>query len=175
MKRHFIVSAGVALLCLGVAFSSTAMAQNAAAPNAEELNIRPGLRPFDITPGSAQPTRGVVFFTAAINSNGSVAGCFGCNTAKTSRVAVGRYVVDFGQNVQAIHGWSRWVQADTLQTGIVGCPGGACTDGPGAWCTTADSAADSNAVWVNCQHTGGPGSQGKSDFFDTSFFLFVAR
>jgi hypothetical protein len=24
-------------------------------------------------------------------------------------------------------------------------------------------------------NAGGPGSQGKSDFFDTSFFLFVAR
>jgi hypothetical protein len=116
-----------------------------------------------------------VFFTAAVNSDGSVAGCFGCKTANTHRVAVGRYIVDFGQNVQAVNGWSRWVQPDTLQTGQVGCPGGTCTDGPGAWCTTADSAADSNAVWVNCQHPGGPGSQGKSDFFDTSFFVFVAR
>jgi hypothetical protein len=175
MKRHFIVSAGVALLCLGVAFSSAAIAQNAAAQNTGEFNIPSGPRPFDIAPGSAPPTRGVVFFTAAINSTGSVASCFGCNTAKTMRVAVGRYVIDFGQNVQAINGWSRWVQPDTLQFGIVGCAGGTCTDGPGAWCTTADSAADSNAVWVNCQHTGGAGSQGKSDFFDTSFFLFVAR
>ena len=165
MKRVFAISASVALLGLGIVFSGAAVAQNA-----EEHNIRAGVRPFDITPGSAQPTRGVVFFTAAINSNGSVAGCFGCNTAKTIRVALGRYIVDFGQNVQAINGWSRWVQPDTLQTGIVGTP-----TNPGAWCTTADSAADSNAVWVNCQHSGGPGSQGQSAFFDTSFFLFVAR
>ena len=99
MKRIFAVSAQVALLCLGIVFSGAASAQNA-----EELNSRPGLRPLDLTPGSAQPTRGVVFFTAAINSNGSVASCFNCNTAKTSRVAVGRYVVDFGQNVQAVSG-----------------------------------------------------------------------
>jgi len=83
-------------------------------------------------------------------------------------VAPGRYVVNFGQNVQAINGWSRWVQPDTLQIGIVGTP-----TNPGAWCTTADSAADSNAVWVNCQHSCGPGSQGQSAFFDTSFFLFA--
>jgi hypothetical protein len=166
MKRIFAVS----LLCLGIVFANAAGAQNA-----QENNLREGVAPRDIAPGSAQPTRGVVFFTAAINSNGSVAACFGCNTAKTQRVALGRYIVDFGQNVQAVNGWSRWVQPDTLQIGIVGCSGGTCTDGPGAWCTTADSAADSNAVWVNCQHTGGPGSQGKSDFFDTSFFLFVAR
>jgi|EndMetStandDraft_9_1072997.scaffolds.fasta_scaffold08372_4 hypothetical protein len=181
MKRVFSASAGVAFLCLGFAFSGAASAQNIpnlqnapslqnapGAQNAEELNIRQGVSTFDLT--SAQPTRGVVFFTAAINSNGSVASCFGCNTAKTSRVAPGRYVVNFGQNVQAINGWSRWVQPDTLQTGIVGT-----LANPGASCTTADSAADSNAVWVNCQHSGGPGSQGQSTFFDTSFFLFVAR
>jgi hypothetical protein len=155
----------VLLACalLGIAFSDVASAQDL-------FNSRPGVRPLDITPGSAQPTRGVVFFTAAINSNGSVAGCFGCDATKTTRVAVGRYIVDFGQNVQAIRGWSRWVQPDTLQTGIVGP-----INNPGAWCTTADSAADSNAVWINCQHSGGPGSQGDAAFFDTSFFLFVAR
>ncbi len=180
MKRVFDACAGIACLFLGFAFSHSAGAQNVlntrsapgtqealSAPHAEEFNIRQGMSTFDLT--SAQPTRGVVFFTAAINSNGSVASCFGCDVAKTMRVAPGRYVVNFGQNVQAINGWSRWVQPDTLQTGIVG------TDtNPGASCTTADSAADSNAVWINCQHSGGPGSQGQSTFFDTSF-LFVAR
>ena len=34
-----------------------------------DTSARP--RPFDITPGSAQPTRGVLFFTDAINSNGN--------------------------------------------------------------------------------------------------------
>jgi len=164
MKR-FVAVSGLAILCLGFAVSDAVRAQTP-----EELNSREGARPRGITPGSVQPTRGVVFFTAAINSNGSVAGCFGCNTANTRRVAVGRYIVDFGQNVQAINGWSRWVQPDTLEFGIVGT-----VTNPGAYCTTADSVADSNAVWVNCQHGGGPGSGGQAAFFDTSFFLFVAR
>jgi hypothetical protein len=49
------------------------------------------------------------------------------------------------------------VQPDTLQTGQIDS-----SSGPGAWCNTAESAADSNAVWVNCQHTAGPG---RSQFF----------
>jgi len=136
MKSQIVASASVALLCLGLGFSNTAVAQSA-----QENNLRPGVAPQNLPTGAAQPTRGVVFFTAAINSNGTVAGCFGCNTANTQRVAIGRYIVDFGQNIQAINGWSRWVQPDTLQIGIVGCTGSTCTDGPGAWCTTADSNA----------------------------------
>ena len=170
MNRAVTVFANAALLCLGIACSSVAVAQTP-----EENNMRPGLTPRNIAPGSAQATRGVVFFTAAINSDGSVASCFGCNAASTQRVAPGRYVVNFGQNVQAVNGWSRWVQPDTLQIGMIGDPPTNPTANPGAWCTTADSAADSNAVWVNCQHAGGPGSQGQAALFDTSFFLFVAR
>jgi hypothetical protein len=111
-----------------------------------------------------QPTRGVVFFTAAINTDGSIASCFGCNVPNTKRVGVGEYQIDFGQNVQAANGWSRWVQADTLTTGT-----------ENAYCNTADRAGDVNAVWVNCQTPGGPGSMGNSKPVDTSFFLFVAR
>jgi hypothetical protein len=105
MKYIFSASAAVALL--GIAFSGAATAQNP-----EELNTRPGAAPtpLNITPGSAQPTRGVVFFTAAINSDGSVASCFQCNTTKTIRVAVGRYIVDFGQNVQAISASNQWLE-----------------------------------------------------------------
>ena len=65
MKRFLVVSANIALLGLGVAFSSGAFAQTA-----RENNTRDGLAARDIAPGSAQPTRGVVFFTAAINSDG---------------------------------------------------------------------------------------------------------
>ena len=43
----------------------------------------------------------------------------------------------FGENVQAVNGWSRWFQADTLTTGS-----------ENAWCNTADRAGDVNAVWV---------------------------
>jgi hypothetical protein len=129
---------------------------------AQENNTLNGEKPLNIT--SAQPTRGVVFFTATINSTGGVASCFGCNTANTKRLGVGLYQIDFGQNVQAVNGWSRWVQVDTLTTGT-----------ENAWCNTADRAGDNNAVWVNCQTTGGPGSMGSSKATDTSFFLFVAR
>lgn len=155
MTRHIIALANVALLCLGATLSGAAVAQ--AADN--NGGASPKLAPLSVT-----PTRGVVFFTAAINADGSIAGCFGCNPAKTIHVGTGAYQIDFGQNVQAIKGWSRWVQADTLTTGF-----------ENAWCNTADRSGDANAVWVNCQTAGGPGSMGNSKPVDTSFFLFVAR
>jgi hypothetical protein len=156
MNRLFAL-ASIASLCLGVGLSDRAVAQNA--PNTET-----GIQPLNLVPGTAEPTRGVVFFTAAINSTGTVASCFECVPANTMRLGTGWYQIDFGQNVQAVNGWSRWVQPDTLTTGT-----------ENAWCNTADRAGDPNAVWVNCQTTGGPGSQGNSKFVDTSFFLFVAR
>lgn len=134
----------------------------------EDDNIPPGQRSMSYQSDVvklAQPTRGVVFFTAAINTDGSIASCFHCSGAPlTERLGVGLYQVDFGQNVQATNGWSRWVQADTLGFGS-----------ENAWCNTADRAGDSNAVWVNCQTAGGSGSMGNSKPVDTSFFLFVAR
>jgi hypothetical protein len=157
MKSRMGALTSVAVVCLGVALSSAAVAQTVS-------NGPTGLKRADLVPGSAEPTRGVVFFTAAINSDGTIASCFDCNPAATQRLGVGQYQIDFGQNVQAINGWSRWVQADTLTTGS-----------EDAWCNTADRAGDDNAVWVNCQHSGGPGSMGNSAPFDTSFFLFVAR
>jgi hypothetical protein len=160
MKRPFGVLISAAVLSLGVAFSGAVEAQTV-------QNTLPGQSPnavLPLVPQSAEPTRGVVFFTAAINADGTIASCFGCDTANTKRLGVGQYQIDFGQNVQAINGWSRWLQADTLTTGS-----------EDAWCNTADRAGVPNAVWVNCQHSGGPGSQGTSAPFDTSFFLFVAR
>jgi len=69
--NRFIAS--VALPCLGVALPGVAVAQTAR----EDNNTLPGReRALNIAPGSAQPTRGVVFFTAAINSDGSIAGLF---------------------------------------------------------------------------------------------------
>lgn len=157
MKHRIAALATAAVLSLGVAFAGDAAAQSV--PNTES-----GIKPLDLAPGAAEPTRGVVFFTAAINSNGTIASCFECAPANTKRLGVGQYQIDFGENVQAINGWSRWVQADTLTTGTVN-----------AWCNTADRAGDLNAVWVNCQQSGGPGSQGNSAPVDVSFFLFVAR
>jgi len=154
--RHIISFANVALLCLGATLSGAAVAQ------AADNN---GGAPPKIAALSLQPTRGVVFFTAGINSDGSIASCFHCSPApKTTRLGVGAYQVDFGQNVQAVNGWSRWVQADTLTIGS-----------ENAWCNTADRFGDNNAVFVNCQTTGGPGSMGNSKPVDTSFFMFVAR
>jgi hypothetical protein len=137
----------------------------AGASRAQDDNTVPGqsrYQPDNVA--SAQQTRGVVFFTAAINTDGSIASCFHCDVPNTKRLGVGTYQIDFGQNVQAINGWSRWVQADTLTTGT-----------ENAYCNTADRAGDGNAVWVNCQTAGGPGSEGNSKPVDTSFFLFVAR
>ena len=132
--------------------------------SAQEPNTLPGQSPVPAAVTLSQATRGVVFYTAAINSDGTVASCFGCNRARTFKLSTGQYQVDFGKNVQANNGFSRWVQADTLTTGT-----------ENAWCNTADRAGDANAVFVNCQTTGGPGSMGNSAPVDTSFFLFVAR
>jgi hypothetical protein len=103
-------------------------------------------------------TRGVVFYTAAINSNGTVAQCFLCNrsTSETRRLSVGTYEVAFTVNVTANAGFSRWVQPDTLTTGTTA-----------AFCNTADRAGDVRSVFVNCLNASGP--------VDTAFFLFIAR
>jgi len=185
MKRFVLAMTNVAVLCLGVGLSGAAMAQaaqnqptpqaaqNQPAPEAAQNQPNPQVTqnlpntakeviPLNLT--SAQPTRGVVFFTATINSNGTVAACFGCNPANTMKLGTGQYQIDFGQNVQAVNGWSRWVQADPLNGTT-----------ENAWCNTADRLFNSNAVWVNCQTSGGPGSQGNSKPIDASFFLFVAR
>ncbi len=151
--------ASVAFVFLG-AVSSSAVAQ--------ETNLPPGQSLLQLQTPLLQlrppATNGIVRFTAAINANGTVFSCLGCNRADTRRLGVGQYQVAFGQNVQARNGWSRWVQADTLTFGT-----------ENAWCNTADRAGDANAVWVNCQSNGGPGSGGNSRPVDVSFFLFVAR
>jgi hypothetical protein len=105
-----------------------------------------------ITLGAA--TRGVVFYTAAVNSDGTLASCFGCVSAV--RLGVGQYQVVFKENVQANNGWSRWCQPDTLNIGTTN-----------AYCATADRLGNSNGVWLNFQGPNGP--------VDTNFFLFVAR
>jgi hypothetical protein len=160
MNRMIEVVTMCAALWLGSAIISSSQAQTAA----EEHNVPAGHVKSFLAPGSAQPTRGVVFFTAAVNSDGTVASCFGCNTANTKKLGTGEYQIDFGQNVQAINGWSRWLQPDTLTIGT-----------ENVWCNAADRLGDNNAVWVNCQTSGGPGSQGNSKPADASFFLFVAR
>lgn len=101
------------------------------------------------------PTRGVVFKSAAINSDGTKAQGF--RVTGTIHLGTGTYQVTFDENVQALNGWSRWVQVDTLSTGAIA----------GVSCTTADRAGNVKAVFIECNNSAG--------LVDTSFFLFVAR
>jgi hypothetical protein len=112
--------------------------------------------PADVALGLT--TRGVVFATAAINFDGTVANCFTCNRSNTVHLGTGVYQVGFNTNVQATNGWSRWVQVDTLSTGSIS----------GVSCTTADRAGVPSGVFVLCTNAAGADQ-------DTSFFLFVAR
>jgi len=105
-------------------------------------------------------TRGVVYYTAAINADGSVAACFLCNKTNTLHVSTGTYQVAFNNgNITANSGYSRWVQVDTLTTGTIS----------NVSCTTADRFGVTSAVWVQCFN----GMTGAVT--DTSFFLYIAR
>jgi hypothetical protein len=113
--------------------------------------------PLTTTP---KATNGSVKCTASVNSDGSVLACKHCNPADTSHLLPGEYQVGFKkpcQNILAVNGWSRWVQADTLSTG-----------NEKVFCTTADRAGDANAIYVQCEDADGT-------LTDASFFLFVAR
>jgi hypothetical protein len=127
-------------------------------------NASQSVAPANVTIPSNLVNRGVVFYTAAINADGTIAGCFNCVAANTLRLSTGRYQVDFGKDIRAISGFSRWVQPDPLNAST-----------EFSWCDTADRAGDNNAIFINCQTTGGPGSMGNFKAVDTSFFLFVAR
>jgi hypothetical protein len=160
MKRYAWALSLAAL----VTFALLAMHLRAQTGNATQIDNINGVKlPSDPVTLSEQ-NRGVVFKNAAINTDGSVAACFRCVRGTTIHLGTGTYQVAFDENVQATNGWSRWVQADTLTTGA-----------ENAWCNTADRSGDTNAIYVNCQHEGGPGSNGNSAPVDTSFFIFVAR
>jgi hypothetical protein len=89
MKRLVALTAA-ATVSFGVVLSGAAVAQNAAISQSA-ANTEGGIRPLNLVPGSAEPTRGVVFFTAAINSDGTIASCFDCVAANTKRLGVGQY------------------------------------------------------------------------------------
>ncbi len=154
MKRYMWV---VPVVTLAVVAFFTVSHRLAAASGGDQNGGDRTAAPLDGTVNT--PTRGVVFKTAAINSGASVANCFRCNRATTTHVSTGEYQVGFDENVQAINGWSRWVQVDTLNIGSIS----------NVSCTTADRAGLPSGVWVACfnNSTGAPA--------DTSFFLFVAR
>ncbi|MDB5970578.1 MAG: hypothetical protein JWQ90_3028 [Hydrocarboniphaga sp.] len=123
-------------------------------------NDSAGPVPADVAAGSLTGTSGLSLCTAAINSDGTLAGKF---RAKSSAlVAPGSYEVLFGDicgNITAVNGWSRWVQVDTLTTSQVS---------GGITCTTADRAGAKNGVFIYCTDAAGAA-------INTSFFLFVAR
>lgn len=120
-----------------------------------------GVAPANLPAGSAPFNHGQILCTAAMNSDGTVAGGSNVNTASTFWLATGSYQVVFQgacTNITAARGWARIVQVDTLTTGAIG----------DVKCTTADRAGNINGVFVYC--TNGAGTT-----VDTSFFLFVLR
>lgn len=150
MKRYLWMVPVVLVTLIGVAVFGTLRSRAAS----EELNGGP--RALDVTLGQA--TRGIAFYTAAVNADGTLASCFANgNPCTATSFGAGAYQVDFGTNVQANNGYSRWVQPDTLTTGTVS-----------TFCDTADRAGDVNGVFINCQNAAGTGT-------NTSFFLFVGR
>ena len=158
MKRHMLVVPAVVLVVL----ASLALSLHAGLAKGQARSAPAALNGEALT-GEAAPavtlanaTRGVVFRTAAINANGTVASCFGCTSS--AHLSTGQYEVAFNSNSQATNGWSRWVQVDTLTTGFIS----------DIHCTTADRVLNIGAVFVGCVNSSGT-------FVDTSFFLFMAR
>ena len=126
-------------------------------------NAPSGVAPADVA-AFGQGNRGAVLCTAAINSDGSVAGGAGVDKINTIHEAgVGQYGVVFkapcGGNIRVNNGWARWTQVDTLQFGT--------TNGT---CTTADLGLTIGVggIWVNCFDNVGA-------LADRSFSIFVAR
>ena len=149
-KTYFIVS--VLAMCV---FCSLALAQED--NNADDFGVR------DMPPDSLLPNSGHCICTAAINSDGTVAGGHRVNPnpAETQRLYTGNYEVDFKKpclDVRAKLGYMRILQVDTLTTGV--------TDP--VFCTTADRAGDYSSVYVICFDADGNEA-------DTSFFLMITR
>jgi len=156
MKRYMWVVPAVALLVAALFMLPHRFAAQGAGGNNGGGSIKSDALP-DVT--LAKMSNGVVFFTAAINADASVANCWGCDRSHTLQPeGPGTYQVAFYKDVQANYGFARWVQVDTLQEDSI----------LNVSCTTADRAGDPKAVWVECfdNSTGEPK--------DTSFFLFVS-
>ena len=158
MPSRWKMFSAAAVLALGICFTSggTFAGQDDGDVNATTASPSP----VTSLGATAKATKGSVKCTAAINSDGSVLSCNHCNRGDTNHLSpTGQYQVGFSkpcQNILAVNGWSRWVQADDLSNGVVT-----------AFCTTADRNGDANAVYVQCQNASGP--------VNTSFFLFVAK
>jgi len=118
---------------------------------------------MDAPVGSLGNGGGAALCTAAINSDGTVAGgrYVNKNAAETRRLGPGNYEVDFFapcNNITAARGYMRYVQVDTLQVSTT----------PAVFCTTADRAGDPSSIWLLCYDFNGVPT-------DVSFFLVITR
>jgi hypothetical protein len=154
MKRYIWIVPAVALVVVALFMASRRFTAASGQADQATTSLNGGEPSPKFLTGAS--TRGVVFKTAALNSDGSRFACFGCTN--TIHLGPGEYEIDFDHNVQAVNGWSRWVQVDTLQTGSI----------DNRACSTADRAGNTFGVYVQCYN-------GSGTFIDTSFFLFVAR
>ena len=130
---------------------------------AQDRNLGDEVEALDVIPGSLNANNARGLCTAAINSDGTVAGgqFVNKNTAETRRISPGTYEVDFRNpcnNITAARGWARYIQVDTLGVGWL----------PPRICTTADRSGDASSVYVECYDTDGV-------LTDTSFFLTITR
>jgi hypothetical protein len=109
----------------------------------------------------ANNNHGVVFGTAAINPDGTIASCSFCVSGTTEHLSTGRYQVGFSfASVAANNGWSRSVQVDGFgYSNLVA---------PLVTCSTADRSGVATAVYVQCYN-------GTGTLTDTSFMLSVTR
>ncbi len=154
MKR-FILSTGLAAMLAVAGASSWQPVTHAQSDDNGGSSI------FTSQVTLAARNRGIVNFTAAINSDGTVAQCFECAPATTTKLGTGIYQVDFLRDVRATSGYFRFIQVDTLQTGTIS---------GGVSCTTADRAGLSTAIYVKCTSAASAGAE-----VDTSFMVIAFR
>ena len=142
--KSLVVAATLAALTPGLALAASNGGPAAGAPDATGL-----------LPNQAQG-----LCTAAINSDGSIAGGFHVNPTKTLHLGTGQYQVSFTFPCNpplAKNGWMRFVQVDTLRAGSL----------PSTTCETADRLGEPSALYINCESNGAP--------VDTSFMLMVTK
>lgn len=115
----------------------------------------------DVAEGSLKSNHGMTLCTAAINSDGTVAGGQHVNKNDTARTSIGQYEVAFFKpcnDVRASQGFMRIMQVDALDDTFV-VP---------AVCSTADRNGNKAAVYIFCSDLDG-------NPIDVSFFLHVSR
>ena len=136
---------------LATCFSVAAFAENGGGGRASQ----------NLPVGTALPNNGHAICTAAVNSDGTLAGRNLANPATSSRIGAGQYQIGFQAacaDVRAVRGFMRIVTPDTLTTG---------STGP-RFCTAADRAGVTSAIFVQCFNDAGVST-------DTSFTIMAVR